>query len=119
MTGLAGKRVLVVEDEPIVAMMIEDMLTEMGAEVVGPASTLDRALALAAANELDAALLDVNLGDERSHGVARLLAERKVPFVFATGYGDAGSDAFADAAVIQKPYREEQLAAVLERAVAG
>lgn len=119
MNALAGKRILLVEDEPIVAMMVEDMLTELGAVVVGPASTLDRALALVEANDLDAALLDVNLGHERSHGVARLLAERGVPFVFATGYGDAGSDGFTDAPVIQKPYREEQLAAVLERAIAS
>lgn len=119
MSGLAGKRVLVVEDEPIVAMMVEDMLIDMGAEVIGPASTLERAIALVEEQPLDAALLDVNLGEKRSNEVAALLHRRGVPFIFATGYGDAGMAAFAEAPVLQKPYREAQLAAMLEEVTGG
>ena len=113
--ALAGSRILVIEDEPLVAMMVEDMLVECGVEVVGPASTLAEALALAGAAEFDAALLDLNLNGERSDGVAALLRERGIPFVYATGYGAAADDA----ATLTKPYRREQMEAALERVLGG
>src|SRR5512140_3995081 len=87
---LQGLRVLVVEDEMMVSMLIEDMLSDMGCTVVGPASRLDEAIALAKASEIDCAVLDVNLGGQPIFPLADLLRERGCPFAFATGYGDAG-----------------------------
>lgn len=86
---LAGLRILVVEDEPLVAMLIEDLLLELGCKVIGPAATVAQALALADTGP-DAALLDVNLGTEQSYPVADRLAADGVPFAFVTGYGRHG-----------------------------
>ncbi|MDE2486533.1 MAG: response regulator [Alphaproteobacteria bacterium] len=111
---LEGMRVLVVEDEMMVSMLIEDMLTELGCEVVGPASRLDEAMALARDAELDCAVLDVNLGGQPIFPLADLLRERGRPFAFATGYGDAGlRDVDKGSPVLQKPFREGDLARVL------
>jgi len=111
---LAGLRVLVVEDEMMVSMLIEDMLTDLGCHVVGPAARLDEALTLAEHAELDCAVLDVNLGGQSTFPVADLLREKGAPFAFATGYGDAGlRDVDRDCLVLQKPFREADLARVL------
>jgi len=111
---LAGLRVLVVEDEMMVSMLIEDMLTDLGCAIVGPASRLDEAMELARATEFDCAVLDVNLGGQPIFPVADLLRERGRPFAFATGYGDAGlRDQDRGAPVLQKPFREGDLARVL------
>ena len=112
-------RILIVEDEMLVAMNIEDMLLELGHEVAGIASRLDPALALARDGAFDVAMLDVNLAGDRSFPVADLLAERGIPFLFATGYGLGGIDEkYRDRAVLQKPFRAADLAAALE-ALAG
>lgn len=114
MTALAGRRILVVEDEPIIAMVLEDMLLDLGCEVVGPAATLVEAQALAETAEIDAALLDININSGRSYVVADELRRRAVPFAFATGYGEEGiEDGGGDAPVLQKPYRQAQIEAVL------
>ncbi|QND66650.1 response regulator [Mesorhizobium loti] len=84
-------RVLVVEDEALVAMLIEDMLLELGYEVLGPAMRLGPALEMARDEIFDLAVLDVNLANEQSFPVAQLLQERGIPFVFATGYGLRGA----------------------------
>ena len=113
-TKLEGLRVLVVEDEMMVSMLIEDMLAELGCEVVGPASRLDEAMALAREAEVDCAVLDVNLGGQPIFPVADLLRERGRPFAFATGYGDAGlRETDKGSPVLQKPFREGDLARVL------
>ncbi len=112
---LERKRILIVEDEPIVAMMLEDMLENLGAIVVGPASSVIEANALIARGLPDAAVLDLNLGGERSHAVARQLRDKGVPFVFATGHTLVGDVDFAEATCVQKPYRSEQIAAALAR----
>jgi CheY-like chemotaxis protein len=112
-------RVLIVEDEMLVAMNIEDMLLEMGHEVAGIAGRLEPALALARDAAFDAALLDVNLAGDRSFPVADLLIERGIPFLFATGYGLGGiDDKYRDRPVLQKPFRAAELAAAVE-ALAG
>ncbi|MDB5436809.1 MAG: response regulator [Phenylobacterium sp.] len=112
--NLGGLRVLVVEDEMMVSMLIEDMLTDLGCTVVGPASRLDEALDLAKAADIDCAVLDVNLGGQPIFPLADLLRERGLPFAFATGYGDAGlRDVDHGAPVLQKPFREGDLARVL------
>jgi DNA-binding NarL/FixJ family response regulator len=107
--NLAGKRILVVEDEPIVAMCLEDMLHSFGCEVIGPAARLDEGLTLAASGPLDGAILDVNLGDARSYPIADYLGGLAVPVLFATGYGRADYPDRAGVRLIEKPYHSEQL----------
>ena len=109
MSVLAGKRILLVEDEPIVAMMATDMIEEFGATVVGPAMTLATALRLAETAEVDAAVLDINLNGARSDPAAEALARRQVPFVYATGCGARGARAASAAPVLDKPYTQEAL----------
>ena len=86
---LSGRRVLVVEDEMMILMMIEDMLADLGCESVTAAATVDQALALIDAQTFDAAMLDMNLNGNKSYAVADALAARGVPFVFSTGYSVA------------------------------
>jgi len=113
---LDGLRVLVVEDEMMVSMLIEDMLGDLGCTVVGPASRLDEAMQLARESELDCAVLDVNLGGQPIFPLADLLREKGVRFAFATGYGDAGlREADRGSPVLQKPFREGDLARVLSQ----
>jgi CheY-like chemotaxis protein len=112
--NFAGLRILVVEDEMMVSMLIEDMLADLGCSVVGPASRLEEALVLARTSEIDCAVLDVNLGGQPIFPVADVLRERSCPFAFATGYGDAGlRDIDKGALVLQKPFREGDLARVI------
>src|SRR4029077_15893070 len=79
-------RVLVVEDEALVGIMIQECMTELGFQIVGPVCTPSDALAGAKARDFDAAILDINLGDGMVYQVAEILARRHVPFVFVTGY---------------------------------
>jgi DNA-binding NtrC family response regulator len=116
---ISGKRVLLVEDEAIVAHMVEDMLGELGAVVVGPVSTVAKALALAMAETFDAAVLDVNLRGEMIDGVAALIEGRGVPMVLATGYGAAAQARRPGVEIIDKPYTRDRLERALERAFAG
>lgn len=107
-------RVLVAEDEALVCMLIEDMLSDLGVAIVGPAATLDEAIALAQSAEADVALLDLNLAGKPVFPVADILAERGVPIIFASGYGEAGlNDRHRGATVLQKPFREADLARAL------
>jgi CheY-like chemotaxis protein len=113
----APARILVVEDEALVAMLIEDELFELGFDVVGPAATVGHALALCHDERIDGAVLDVNLGGgQRSDSIADFLLSKHIPFVFVTGYGDAGVSArFADKAVLQKPFALPELRRLVER----
>lgn len=117
--GLEGRRVLVVEDETMIAMLVEDMLGDLGCVVVGPAHALESALALAEDDEgMDAALLDLNLGGQPVFPLADALRARGVPLIFCTGYGQAGlRDVDAGATVLQKPFRITDLARALEEAM--
>jgi CheY-like chemotaxis protein len=111
-------RVLIVEDETITAMMLEDLVQDLGCEVVGPAGRLSDALKLAAGEKLDAALLDVNLGGEAVYPVADALAPRNVPMVFLTGYGaQVIPPAHAHCPVLGKPFRPQDLARLLAQAL--
>ena len=110
-------RVLVVEDEAMVAMMLEDMLLDLGCEIVGPAASLQAGLHLARTAAFEAAVLDVNLAGEKAFPIADALAERGIPFVYATGYGRAGLRAEDDhRLVVQKPYSLQDLRRHLEAA---
>ncbi len=112
---LYGLRLLVVEDEALVAMMLEDMLADLGCIVTGVAGSVAQALRILARNGgLDAAILDVNLGGQKIYPVADLLVEREVPFVFCTGYGPLDlMTRYPMSQVLSKPYLPEALASVL------
>jgi CheY-like chemotaxis protein len=126
MTGqaekLQGLRVLVVEDEALVSMLLEDMLADHGCEVAATASRIAQALDLIADEALtfDAAILDVNLGGEPIFPVAEALAARGAPFVFATGYGAGGlPEAWRSRPTLQKPFSHEDVGRALVVAVEG
>jgi DNA-binding NtrC family response regulator len=113
-------RVLIVEDEAMISMLIEDMVMDFGSEIVGPASKIDQAMALAKEEALDAAILDVNVDGEAVFCVADTLIERSVAVIFATGYGSRGlPDRFRDTPVLAKPFSYADLATTLETALAG
>ena len=118
---LVGRRILVVEDEMMIAMLVEDMLLELGCTVVGPVHALAEALELARTEPgLDAALLDVNLAGQPVFPVADALREKGVPAIFSTGYGDAGlRDIDRGSPVLQKPFRSGDLARALGEALGG
>ena len=119
MNSLSALKVLVVEDEALVSMLVEDMLTDLGCTVVGPAAEIEEALRLATSADLDAALLDVNLGGRPIFPVADALKARGIPFAFASGYGEAGlTEPHRGALVLQKPFREADLRRVLEELAA-
>lgn len=119
MPWLKGKRILVVEDEALIAVMVEDMLTELGSIVVGPAATIEAALALARSEDIDAAVLDVNVRGERIDPVAEALMARGVAILFATGYGEVRLANGAAVTVIDKPYTQDKLARGLAAAMGG
>ena len=117
-------RVLVVEDEALVGIMIQECLTELGFQIVGPVCTASDALAAAKAGDFDAAILDINLGDGMVYQVAEILAQRQVPFVFVTGYdADSVDSRFRDIPILQKPVEREMLQKLFaqgaNRSVAG
>ena len=106
--AFSGRRVLIVEDESLVAMLLETILEDMGCTPVGPAATVDEALRLTAdAEPIDAALLDVNVAGRQVFPVAEALRDRGVPFVFSTGYGEGGlPDEWRGQPTLQKPFTE-------------
>lgn len=110
-----GKRVLVVEDEFLVALGLEDNLRSLGCIVIGPAQSLASAMQMAAREQVDAALLDVNLAGEAVYPAAAILAERGIPFLFCSGYTGAGRipAAFTDVPRVAKPYTSKAIAEAL------
>ena len=116
---LTGRRVLVVEDEALVSMLVEDELRDAGAEVLGPAPTVDHALQLieaaAADGGLGAAVLDINLDGQHVGPVADRLAALGVPFVFATGYGEnCDTGGHGAAPILSKPFSPDRLVVIVE-----
>lgn len=104
------RRVLVVEDEILIGMLLEDMLHELGYEVAATASRVEDAKTLAREAQVDAAILDVNLNGQEVYPVAEILADRGIPFVFATGYGERGlPPAYRQRPTLQKPFQQETL----------
>jgi CheY-like chemotaxis protein len=117
---LRGVRILVVEDEFLVSLDLEVMLRELGGEVIGPFAGLERATAVAQAEALDVALLDVNVGGQLVTPVADALAERTIPFVFCTGYAAASLPAqHAAVPIVMKPCQPQQLKEALLGALHG
>ncbi|MBB3656638.1 DNA-binding response OmpR family regulator [Rhizobium sp. BK650] len=118
MRRFSGLKVLVVEDEGMVALMIEDMLHDLGFKVVASVSRLADARAVAAEVEADLGVLDVNLAGEPSFSVAEILRERQIPFIFSTGYGLSGlPDEFADQPLVGKPFSTSELQQTIEAAL--
>ena len=116
--SLDGLRVLLVEDEAIIAMTAEDMLEELGCTVAATATNIEEAFACVKGREFDVALLDINLNGQQSLPVAALLRAAGTPFVFTTGYGAAGSGAeYADVPLITKPYQIGDLEAAIGQAL--
>ncbi len=115
----AGLRVLLVEDEALIAMMAEDMLDSFGCSAVTVASSVAEALAAIAADRFDVAMLDVNLNGERSMAVADAARAIGLPYIFTTGYGASGvAPEHAAAPVLSKPYVIADLDAALARCAA-
>ena len=113
--SLAGKRVIIMEDEPLVAMDLESCLAAAGCEVVGTAGTVREAKTLCAEAECDAALIDVNLAGQPVDELASALTKRNIPFAFVTGYGrEALPQGFRDALMVGKPFDEATLIATVE-----
>ena len=111
---LSGRRVLVVEDEMLVLIMIEDMLADLGCNAVASAATIDKALALIDAQAFDFVMLDVNLNGRDSQPVAEALSARGVPVVYSTGNTDHGPrDGYSGRPVLRKPFKYEDLVAIL------
>jgi len=116
---LAGRRVLVIEDESFVLMLLEDTLAEIGCEVAGTASRVGEALDKVGSLSFDVAILDVNLNGSQTLEVAARLAQAAVPFVFATGYGAAGLlSHFEGVPILQKPFQQSDLEQALRAALA-
>ncbi len=105
-----GRKVLVVEDEMTIVLMIEETLIGIGAAVVGPVGRLDAALQLAREAPIDAAVLDITITGGNTYTVADILAERGIPFVFCSGYGDwALEDRHRDRPKLTKPFGMSRL----------
>jgi CheY-like chemotaxis protein len=111
----AGKRVLVVEDELMIRMLLQDMLTDLGHTLAGEAGRIEDALALAKESEFDLAILDVNLNGQPISPVVEILVARGLPFVFATGYGQRGvPEPYRQTPTLQKPFQSDALARAIE-----
>jgi DNA-binding response OmpR family regulator len=116
--GLIGKRVLIVEDEMLVALLIEDFMAELGCSTVGPCGSVATALDTIRTEMFDLAVLDVNLAGEMVYPVAEVLTERHIPFLFLSGYGDeAIPPGHSNWRVCAKPFRGDDLASMMSAAV--
>jgi CheY-like chemotaxis protein len=108
------KRLLVVEDEYLIRMLLEDMLADLGYGVAAALGTVAEASEFAASGDFNAAILDVNLDGQEIFPVADILAGRSLPFVFVTGYGERSlPDRYRNRPALQKPFQAEQLSATL------
>lgn len=114
-TNLAGLRILVVEDDMMIALLVEEALQGFGCVVIGPVGKLDAALRLASDEVLDAAILDVTIRGGQVFPVAERLISRGIPFAFASGYGDwALPDAFRNQPRLIKPFTVRDLEACVQ-----
>ncbi len=104
-TAERKRRILVIEDEAMISMLLEDMVLDCGAEIVGPVGKFDDALALAHDAEFEVVILDLNLSGTLSYPIAEVILKRGIPVIFATGYGTHGLlDTFQDCPTLQKPF---------------
>jgi CheY-like chemotaxis protein len=119
-TEITPRRVLIIEDEGMVAALIEDMLTDLGHEVVGTVGQIERAAQLVSQTSADVVILDVNLDGEQTYSLANTLSSRGIPFIFATGYGAAGlKEEWRSKPWLQKPFQARDLERVIRQALEG
>jgi CheY-like chemotaxis protein len=118
--GSGAKRVLIVEDDVMIRMLIEDMLNDLGFAVAAEAAKVHEALAALKSTDIDVAILDVNLSGETTGPVAEALAAQGTPFVFATGYGEHTlPEQFRDRPLLKKPFQIDGLKRMLDTALAN
>jgi CheY-like chemotaxis protein len=109
-------RILIVEDDVMIRMLLEDMLVDLGYVVASSVGRIDEAIAIARDGDFDIAILDVNVGGELVYPVAEVLAARGLPFAFSTGYGERGMpEAYRDRPTLQKPFQLDGLEQALAR----
>ncbi len=114
---VGGKRILVVEDEMMIRLLLQDMLADLGHTLAGEAGRMDEAVSLARKAEFDVAILDVNLEGEAISPVVEILVARGLPFVFATGYGRRGvPEPYRHTPTLEKPFQVDALAQAIEAA---
>lgn len=120
-SGFSGLKVLVVEDEVLIGMMLEDMLTDLGCKVLGPSINIDEALRAVQAPDIELAILDLNLNGVSAFPIADILHARKIPIVFSTGYGvaDTVNEHYKNFPTLSKPYDAADLKRVLEEVLAA
>lgn len=112
----SGQKILIVEDETMIAIMLEDMLDELGYRVAGVAAKTPQALALIDSAPIDAAILDLNLAGHDSYDIAAALEDRGIPFLFSTGYAAlAVEERYRSRPFLQKPFRQEELQKALSK----
>lgn len=112
-------RVLVVEDEMMIAMMLEDILADLGHQVAGVAMRLPQAIELSKGIDADVAILDINLDGRKSFPAAAVLRERGVKLIFASGYGSPGLEApFLEEVILKKPFEASDIRSALQRVAA-
>lgn len=115
-TGLAERRILVVEDEMLIAIQVEEVLRDLGCVIVGPVGKLDAAMRLAREERIDAAILDVTINGGQVFPVAEVLQARDIPFVFASGYGAWALPAsYRDKPQLLKPFSPDDIVQALQK----
>jgi DNA-binding response OmpR family regulator len=113
-----ARRVLIVEDEMLIAMMLQDMVADAGLKVEGVANSLKAGIELASRGDFDLAILDINLNGEEVYPVAEILQRRGIPFIFSTGYGACGvRSGFDGTPQVAKPFQQNLLMAALKAAL--
>jgi DNA-binding response OmpR family regulator len=116
--AMPAYRVLIVEDEMLIAMMLQDMVSDAGLEVEGVANSLNAGMDLASRADFDLAILDVNLNGEEVYPVAEILKRRGIPFIFSTGYGAGGlKSGFDGTPQVVKPFQQSLLMAAMKAAL--
>ena len=117
-TAASSLQILIVEDESMVAMLIEDMLEDLGHKVIATSGRMPDASKLVSDSIADLAILDVNLNGEETYPLADSLAARQIPFIFATGYGASGiKPEWSGVPVLQKPFQSRELAQAINLAI--
>jgi len=113
-------RILVVEDQAAISMLVEDLLVDSGYDVVGPASSMEQAMDITRSSAIDGAVLDIQIGDTPVYPLADLLHSIGVPFIFSTGYqGTTIPERFKGVPVVEKPYGSEAFVGALQTALRG
>jgi DNA-binding response OmpR family regulator len=117
--SVKATRVLIVEDEMLIALMLQDMVSEEGLAVAAIANTLQDGIELARTADVELAILDINLNGQEAYPVAEILRARGIPFVFSTGYGGASlRPEYKGAPRLMKPYQQDSLTAAIKAALA-